>query len=51
MVKLAGGNQAELVTTNKSEAVKKARVMAYKRKLILVVHGRDGRIKERIEPR
>ncbi len=51
MVKLAGGNQAELVTTNKSEAVKKARVMADKRKLILVVHGRDGRIKERIEPR
>lgn len=47
-VKVAGMSQAAAVISNKVEAVKRARKLAGKSRMILVIHGRDGRIQERI---
>ncbi len=47
-VKMAGTSRAEPVISNKVEAVKRARKLAGKNHMALVIHGRDGRIQERI---
>lgn len=47
-VKMAGAIRASDQAPRKAEAVKKARKLAGKNRLMLVIHGRDGRIQERI---
>lgn len=47
-VKVAGATKATATHTNKAEAVRYARAVAGKKHMMLVIHGRDGRIKERI---
>lgn len=47
-VKMAGVRKATASMPSKSEAVRAARKLASKDRMMLVIHGRDGRIQERI---
>lgn len=47
-VKMAGTKLASVSVNSKVEAVRKARQLAGKNHMMLVIHGRDGRIQERI---
>jgi gamma-glutamylcyclotransferase (GGCT)/AIG2-like uncharacterized protein YtfP len=47
-VKVAGTRAASVSVNSKVEAVRKARKLAGKNHMMLVIHGRDGRIQERI---
>lgn len=47
-VKIGGTKAASVSVNSKVEAVRKARQLAGKNHMMLVIHGRDGRIQERI---
>lgn len=47
-VKMSGAEKATTSVASKAEAVSKARKLARKDRMMLVIHGRDGRIQERI---
>jgi hypothetical protein len=48
LVKLAGTDKPSAVASNKSEAMERACGQARESRTGLLVHGRDGRIQERI---
>ena len=48
LVTMSASSKAAAVVSNKVEAVKRARKLAGKNHMMLVIHGRDGRIQERI---
>ena len=46
-VKSAGATKATIITTKKSDAITAGKGIAQKNHSELIVHGKDGRIKER----